>query len=720
MKQVLVKGGRVVVEEVPAPVLEPGRVLVRVANSAISVGTEMAGVRASGKPLFRRVLEKPEQLKRAIDMAAAKGIGPTWEFVAGKLGQTSPTGYSAAGTVIGAGDGVDDLRPGDRVACAGAGLANHAEFVSVPRNLAAPLPEGLDFERGCTVTLGAIALQGVRRAMPTLGETFVVIGLGILGQLAVQLLRANGCRVIGADIDRARIDLATRLGMDAAICPDEGADIDRVARLTDGIGADGVIVTASAPSDEILAHAFRMCRRKGRVVLVGDVGLHLRREDIYVKELDFLISTSYGPGRYDAAYEEEGLDYPVGYVRWTENRNMVEYLRLAAAGKVDLGPLVSRVWPVERADEAYEALAGRDKPLLALLSYGGGAAEPERAIPNPKARPARAGQIGVAVVGAGAFAREMHLPNIKALRDRFWLKAVSDVAGHAAAAAAAQYGAGYATTDFDRVLADREVDAVVITTRHRTHAAMSLAALRAGKHVFVEKPLALSAAELATITDFYAAAPAGETRPVLLTGFNRRFSKYARRIRDLNANRTNPMILNYRMNAGYVPLAHWVQTSEGGGRNLGEACHIYDLFTFLTGARTVGVSASAIEPGTGCYGRTDNFVAVVSLDDGSVGTLTYTALGSKDHPKERLEVYCDGLVISLDDYRGLSVAGARRGGIKAEPQDKGHRDELIAFADGIARGEWPIPLWQQVQATEIALEVERLIAGVAGETAENG
>lgn len=369
MKQVLIRQGRAVVEEVPAPLVEPGTVLVRVDHSCISVGTEMSGVRASGTPLWKKALRQPEKVRRVARLALSEGVSRARQAVEGQLGQAAPTGYSAAGTVLEVGEGIDDLLPGDRVACAGAQHAHHAGIVRVPRNLVVPVPDGVGFPAASTATLGAIALQGVRRATPTLGETFVVVGLGILGQLTAQLLRANGCRVVGTDLDRARIALAASLGMEAGVHPDDGDDVEQVARLTDGIGADGVIVTAASPSDAILATAFRMCRRKGRVVLVGDVGLHLDRADLYPKELDFLVSTSYGPGRYDRNYEERGLDYPVGYVRWTENRNLAEYLRLLAEGRVRVEPLVERVYPVAEAAEAYAALdAPGPRPLAVLLA----------------------------------------------------------------------------------------------------------------------------------------------------------------------------------------------------------------------------------------------------------------------------------------------------------------------------------------------------------------
>jgi predicted dehydrogenase len=706
MKQVLAKGGSVVVEDVPAPRAGPKNILVRVAWSCVSVGTEMAGVRLSGMPLYRRALKQPENVRKVLELMRDQGIKRTWDRVTGKLMAGTPLGYSAAGTVIDAGAEVEGFRPGDRVACAGSGIANHAEVIDVPVNLAVRVPESLDLDLASTVTLGAIALQGVRRAQPTLGETFVVVGLGMLGQIAVQLLKANGCRVIGVDPDPQRTAVAKANGAEAAL--DLAADdyVRYAAKVTDGHGADGVIVTASsADNDEILSQAFQACRKKARVVLVGDVGLDLRRSDMYGKELDFLMSTSYGPGRYDPFYEEGGRDYPLPYVRWTENRNMDAYLRLLASGAVSLSRLSQERYEVRKAPQAFEALRREgEKPLMVLLQYPDSPAALERKV-ILRAVPAGSGRIKVGLVGAGGFAQGVHLPNLAKLRDRFEVHCVMSRTGINARAAAQQWQAAYATTELEEVLKDPQVELVIIATRHNLHAELALKALRAGKHVLVEKPLAIIEPELEAVAKFFSA---GGKTPVLMTGFNRRFSPAIRRAKEVLAVRTTPLMVDYRMNAGFLPADHWAHGLEGGGRNIGEACHIYDLFGALTGARPTAVSAHCIAASGKQWRHNDNFVATISYSDGSVCTLTYTALGERSYPKERMDLFCDGKVLSLDDYKALDVVGVRAAGWRSLTRNKGQLEELEALSACLREGApWPISLEEQLDATRVSFEVER-------------
>jgi len=710
MKQVMVSGGAVKLEEVPAPLVEPGTVLVKTNHSCISIGTEMSGVRSSGASLWKRALRQPQHVRKVVDMVLSEGWAYTHRLVQERLSIEQPTGYSLSGVVVAVGAGVEDCAIGDRVACAGSQCAFHAEVVCIPRNLMVHIPEGVAFEEASSVALGAIAMQGVRRASPTLGETFVVIGLGVLGQLTAQILKANGCRVIGIDLDRDRLALAQKHGMNWGVHPDDGSDIQSVALLSGGVGVDGVIITAASPSDAIVSTAFQMCRKKARVVLVGDVGLNLQRADFYVKELDFLISTSYGPGRYDKNYEEDGLDYPVEQVRWTENRNMGEYLRLVAEGAVAIKPMIAAVHDIDNVALAYGSLQSNvDKPLMVLLSYSPNNADHIQHMHwLGSSKNVTSKKIRIALIGAGAFAKGMHLPNLVELKSEFVLRAVVSRTGHNAAATAKRFDADYCTTDYKEVLADKDIDAVIITTRHDKHGSMALEALRAGKHVLLEKPLALQEHELLALEAFF--ADGCDPKPVLLTGFNRRFSPYSVVIAEQLKRRSNPMMINYRMNAGYIPLDHWVHGAEGGGRNRGEACHIYDLFTFLTGSKFKTVQVSAISPQSGYFSANDNFAVNVCFDDGSLATLTYTAMGAKEFPKESMDIFVDGKVISLDDYRHMTTAGFMQKRLATRTSEKGQLQGLVAFAaavKGIA--PWPIPLWQQMQATRISYEVDLLL-----------
>lgn len=707
MKQLLVRSGKVFLKEVPAPLAGPKNVLVQVDRSCVSVGTEMAGVKMSGLPLYRRALKQPHHVKRVVQMMRDQGVARVYKQVKGKLDAGLPTGYSAAGTVIAVGSEVDGIAVGDRVACAGAGVANHAELIDVPVNLCVPIPEALSFDLAATVTLGAIAMQGVRRAQPTLGETVVVVGLGILGQITAQLLSANGCRVIGTDVDPRRIAVAVENGMDIGINPKDGDLVERIIKLTDGIGADAVVITAASPSSDILAQSFQACRKKARVVIVGDVGLNMARADIYTKELDVLISCSYGPGRYDPVYEEEGADYPLPYVRWTENRNMQEYLRLLAARRVRLDNMLQEPFPIDQAEEAYGKLSGDcEKPLLVLLKYPPREGATHRTLQISAPSPVD-GRIKMALVGAGGFAQGMHLPNLQKLKDKFDLRTVVSRTGLSARGAAERFGIANAATDYQAVLDDPEIDLVLIATRHDLHAEMTLAALNAGKNVFVEKPLSMTEEGLEAIEAFYAANPKG---PLLMTGFNRRFSPAVTAAREAMKGRTSPMIVNYRMNAGYIPSDHWVHGPHGGGRNIGEGCHIYDLFNALTGSQPVDVYACTIIPQSGHWRRDDNFVATVRYADGSVCTLTYTSMGSKNFPKERADIFVDGKVLVLDDYKQLSVTGGN-GGWKGMTMEKGQMEELKALAEAFKPGgQWPISLADQVSATRVSFAVQKQLS----------
>lgn len=711
MKQVLLKGGMAQVEEVPAPGCGPRNLLVQTRYSCISAGTEMAGLKSSGTPLYRRAIKHPEQVRRVIEMLKNEGIRRTYDKVRGKLAGGLLSGYSVSGEVIAVGSEVEGFAIGDLVGCGGAGLATHSEIVNIPVNLCVRLPEGLALDWASTMTVGSIAMQGVRRTAPQLGETIVVVGLGVLGQITAQILKASGCTVIGVDIDPRRLELAMENGLQHGINPVERDYVQLVHHLTDGFGADAVVITAAGSSDKIVSEAMQSCRKRARVVLVGNVGLGLRRQDMYTKELDFYISCSYGPGRYDPVYEEVGQDYPIAYVRWTENRNMKAYLKLLAEGRIDLTNLIGGSYDIDDAASAYASLEVEgEKPIIVLLKYPERAGKERRLVQLAGTNRVKGDKIGVALVGAGSFAQGVHLPNLVKLRKFFQIRAVMSNTGANAATVAKSYEAEIATTDLDEVLGIDDVDLVLVSTRHDLHGDIVLRALKAGKNVFVEKPLCLTPRELAHIREFYAAAQSRDdaaSAPLLMTGFNRRFAPPMVRVQEILQNRTAPMILNYRMNAGHIPNDHWVHGPQGGGRNIGEACHIYDLFNYFTGAEPVSVSASGIAADSGHWKSNDNFVATVKYSDGSVCTLTYTALGDRAYPKERMDLFCDGMVLSVDDYKKLDTAGTKSRGWSSASVQKGHLEELEALAKALMGGApWPVSLADQIAATEISFSVE--------------
>ncbi len=630
-------------------------------------------------------------------------------------------GYSAAGEVIALGDGVTDLAVGDLVACAGAGYANHADYVSVPRNLACRVPARCSLEAAATATVGAIALQGVRRAKVELGDRVAVIGLGLIGQITMELLRAAGCTVIGMDLDPARLARARIAGLDdGAATPEVLKQV--VRNCTQGRGVDRTIITAATSSDSVVNLAMEITRAKGTVVLVGDVGLNIKRAVFYRKEIDLLMSTSYGPGRYDPAYEMEGHDYPFAYVRWTLNRNIEAYLDAIAARRIDVQRLIDRVVPVDHSPGVYAELAraGSEMPLGVLIQYGDDGrslAEPldASAIRIRGARPLREGTIRYALVGAGAFGTAMLVPQMQKRKDLFFLRGiVSRNTTQGGNFARAQQVEVFAT-ELAPVLADPDFDLVVIATRHHEHAMQVVQAAGAGKHVFVEKPLAITWDELDRVVAAYEKHAAA---PLLLVGFNRRFSPALQMLKTTLHDRRTPLMINYRLNGGYIPPDSWVQGPQGGGRNIGEACHMYDVFRFLAGAPVTAISAISIDPGSLPYLRTDNFAATLGYGDGSVAHLTYTALGPKlGLPKERIEVFCDGDAYIVDDFKSLTQASTSSVLWQATDADKGHFEELRQFGEALRDGSAsPIPFDEIIETSGVALHIDDLLrnAGAGG------
>jgi predicted dehydrogenase/threonine dehydrogenase-like Zn-dependent dehydrogenase len=715
MKQLLIKKGEVVVEDVPPPLVDDGSVLVEVKYSLISAGTEMTGVTASGESLLRKVLKQPEKVKQVLDMAKAQGISKTIEQVKGKLDSESsgtPTGYSCSGIVIDVGESIDDIQIGDNVACAGAGYANHAEIVCVPRNLVVKVPDNLGLKEAASATLGSIAMQGVRRANPTFGETIAVIGLGLVGQITAQILKVAGCRVIGIDLARSKVELAKTLGMDYGFIAGESDFTDSVMKCTSGYGADATIITAATESDLPVQQAMEMTRKKGKVVVVGAVGLHLKRSPFYEKEIDFLISCSYGPGRYDSSYEEQGIDYPYAYVRWTENRNMQEYLRMLAEGKINFNALISKEYHVTDASEAYRELKeSENRPLGVLLRYGSEGTLDETKLGlerkiavNPKPIK-KEGVINVAVIGAGGFAQGVHLPNLQKLSDQYNIYAIVTRTGNNAKQLAKRFGADYCSTDYQEVLKDDNIDMVLIATRHNLHAKMAIEAAKAGKAVFVEKPMALNQEELDELVKVLE-----ETQVPFMVGFNRRFSPFAIKAKEIISKRKNPMIINYRVNTDYIPRDHWGNTKEGGGRIIGEACHMFDLFNYLTDSKVKDIQANTINPKTEDISSCDNFGTLLKYNDGSMCVLTYTALGSNDFGKEHIEVYFDHKVLTIDDFKVFNVFGSKSNNIKLRTPQKGYIEELVKFFECIkGKSGLPISIEELEDATRISFKIDKTI-----------
>ena len=705
MKQVLIRRGTPIVVDVPAPQAADNAVLVKVAFSLISTGTETAGMSASGKSLLRQVWEEPGKLVRGLRLVRDAGVRRAMAIVHSELEAGHAAGYSCSGTVLECGRQVEGLAPGDRVACAGANKANHAQIVSVPQNLVARVPEHCDLESAASATIGAIALQGVRRADVRLGENVAVIGLGLIGQITIQLLNAAGCRTIGTDIEPSRVALASSLGMNAGVETETGDPVRAVLNFTQDRGTDAVIVAASSQSEGVLQQAMRMVRKRGKVVVVGAVPLQVDRSPFYEKEADLLISCSYGPGRYDPAYEEEGRDYPYAYVRWTENRNMSEYLRLVAEQKLDFKALVGNIRPLTEAPEAYSDLSAK-KHVAVLLSTG---SEESPEILRPRVNIERAprssnGTLRTGVVGAGSFARAIHLPNL----ERSGLFAISAVASRTSANAwnvARQYGAKYASTSADEVFRDPDLDLILISSRHDSHARLATEAAGHDKAVLLEKPAALTKAELEDLLKAFRSS-----NTMLVVGFNRRFSPLIRSAKSVLDQRSGPVLITYRMNAGYIPPDSWIQGPEGGGRIIGEACHIFDLFNYLVGGFPEEITALPARTREGLGPFTDNFAASMRYSDGSLCTLTYTSIGSTELSKESMEAFFDGKSVVLDDYRRLHFYGCSRRALHPPQQEKGHVEELQAVA-AYLREEGPLPMTlEEIEAaTNTSFIIDELV-----------
>lgn len=702
MKQVVqdLRSGATAVLQVPTPAVGRGQLLVRSTNSLISAGTERMLVEFGRGGWLEKARQQPDKVRMVLNKVRSDGLLATLESVRRKLDQPLVMGYCNVGTVVGIGPDVSGFRLGERVASNGP----HAELITVPVNLCARVPDGVDDEQAAFTVLGAIALQGIRLAQPALGEVVVVMGLGLIGLMTVQMLRAQGCRVLGIDLDPARLQLARRFG---ATVVDAHAGEDPVAgamAFSRDRGADAVLVTASTRSSEPIQQAARMSRQRGRIVLVGVTGLELSRADFYEKELTFQVSCSYGPGRYDSAYEQGGHDYPVGFVRWTEQRNFEAVLDLLASGAIDLRPLITHRFEIAEAAQAYELLASEAPSLGIIINYGaeGGGAVPQaasRTLPLPGSTPAeQRGAPAVAFIGAGNYASGVLMPMFKAAGAG--LHTVVTLGGVSAVHHGAAHGFARASTDVQCALEDPAIAAIVIATRHGSHAELATRALRAGKHVFVEKPLCLTLEELQMVQS--AGCDAGT---VLMIGFNRRYAPHVQRMSQLLAAVSGPKAFVMTVNAGAVPARHWTQDPQsGGGRLVGEACHFVDLLRFLAGAPIASSAVATLGGPT-----RDSATVTLTFADGSLGSIHYLANGNRAFPKERLEVFAGGRVLQLDNFRRLRGFGWPGFHVmRTWRQDKGQRACVDAFVAATrSGGPPPIGLNEILEVSRVSIEIQR-------------
>ncbi len=692
MKQILqhLKNGQMEIADVPCPQVGYGKALIQTRASLISAGTEKMLVEFGKANLIQKARQQPDKVKQVLDKIRTDGLLPTLEAVFRKLDEPLPLGYCNAGVVLEVGGGISDLQPGDRVISNG----NHAEFVCVPRNLVAKTPENVSDEQAAFTILGAIALQGVRLVQPTLGEKVMVFGMGLIGLITVQLLRASGCEVLAVDVNPRRLALAQGFGAKTVDCL-QGADPIAAARAFTGEqGVDAAIITASAKTDEIVHQAAESCRKRGRVVLVGVVGLNLRRSDFYQKELTFQVSCSYGPGRYDEAYEQDGRDYPSGLVRWTEGRNFEAVLGAISNGSLNMDSLITHRFKIDEALKAYEKIENDPATLGVILQYKGDS-ERSGVIAISQRGTKGSGKAVVGVIGAGSFSKGILLPAIA--KTKADIAYIADLNGAAAKHAGVKFGARKAVTDYQRILDDKQVDTVFVVTGHNTHARFICEGLEAGKHVFVEKPLCLHEAELDEIESAVRKNPDS----FLMVGFNRRFSPHTLKIKNLLAGRSAPVCMNMTVNAGIIPADHWVQNPEiGGGRILGEGCHFIDLLSFIASSPVKSVSAAMV--GDGPAVRDDKMSIVLEFADGSIGTVNYFANGAKSYPKESLEIFSDGNVLRLDNFRvthGFGFKNFRK--FKTARQDKGHAAQFDLFIKRIEQGgELLIPFSQLKNVTQ--------------------
>jgi predicted dehydrogenase/threonine dehydrogenase-like Zn-dependent dehydrogenase len=691
MKQLTqnMKSGEVKIENVPPPVLFNKGVLVKNYYSLISAGTEKTSIDMGKKNMLQKAKSRPDDVKKVIQEMKTNGIWATYKKVMNKLDLPKTLGYSTAGIVLAVDSGVEDFKPGDRVACAGAGYAVHADIIAVPGSLCVKLPDNVSFEEAAYSTVGSIAMQGIRQAAPTLGETVAVIGLGLIGQLTVQMLKANGCNVIGIDLDENSVKASLKSGADIAIIRNKQDVKTIVMENTAGYGADCVIITAGTGSSDPVELAGDIARDRGRIIVVGAVGMNLPRPNFYNKELEFKLSRSYGPGRYDYTYEEGGIDYPIGYIRWTENRNMDSFLKLISQKKVVLKDITTHIFNIDDADKAYDLISGEKKEfyLGILLKYEEFAESSRdhffKRIPVNKEAETKEVAINIGFIGVGGHAQSFLLPHV--IESDSKLIGICDSQGMVAKHLAEKYKVAFCTSNPDDIINNNNINTVFIATRHGSHFDLVYKSLKNNKNIFVEKPLTITAEELTKVIELYNEKVKEGIQPNIIVGYNRRFAPLMKEVKRFFKDISEPLIVNYRVNAGFIPKNHWVQDPiEGGGRIIGEVCHFIDIVQFLTGSNPVSVYAQSISTDNDKVTPNDNINITLKMQNGSMGIITYLANGDKSVPKERIEVTGGNYYAILENYETLYLyKNEQKSVVKSKGLDKGHKTEVKEFLNSI-------------------------------------
>ncbi len=694
MKQITqnYKTGKLIIEDVPLPLIKKGGVLVRNYYSVISAGTERATIEVSKKGYIGKAKEKPEQLKQVIQTAKKIGLKKTYNIVVNKLNTPVALGYSSSGTVLEVGDNAYGFQVGDRVACAGVGYANHAEVIFVPKNLCVKIPESVSFEEAAYTTLGAIALQGLRQAEVRLGERVVVIGLGLIGLLTVQLLKSAGCVVIGLDIKDYVIDHAKRNGADFAINSDRENAILLVESATQNVGADAVIITATSHSNKIIELAGELSRKKGTVVVLGSVKMDIPRSVYYGKELNLKLSCSYGPGRYDPSYEEHGIDYPISYVRWTERRNMETFLELLNERRINTGKITTHRFQFKDVKDAYDLITGKkEEKFIGLVLKYDSEQEFKPIVKVGDKKTKKTSRINICLIGAGNFAQSTILPAVKN-KQNVSLEGILAAEGFLSKDVAKKFGIRRCFSEPDSIFKNKNINAIIVATRHNLHAHYVIESLKNHKHVYVEKPLAINERELKEVILAHK-----ESEKDIMLGFNRRFAPLIESCSNLFSHRNSPMFISYRVNAGFIPFDHWTQSEEeGGGRIIGEVCHFMDLCMYICRSGFRSVFAQNI----GGDKLRDNVSVLVKFHDGSVANISYLANGDNSYPKERIEIFCQNSIAVIDDFKSLEFIREGKREKEKRHQDKGHQKQISLWLRSIAEGtSIPVPFVESVNSS---------------------